>query len=63
MTKFEKQPAVMLQARTPVIGELVLQCADNLITFDEMCQRVRDMGYKTAGLYEMVISLRPSNGR
>lgn len=45
---------VVLQARTPVIGELVQACADGELPFDELCARVGAMGYRTTSLYEMV---------
>jgi hypothetical protein len=45
---------VILVARTPLIGELVEQCALGQISFDELCKRVAAMGYKTTSLYEMV---------
>lgn len=45
---------VTLRARTPTIADLVQQCADKMIGFDELCRRVAAMGYKTTSLYEMV---------
>jgi hypothetical protein len=47
-------PEVVLQARTPDIGEWVQQCADKKLSFDELCRRVAAQGYKTISLYEMV---------
>lgn len=45
---------VTLHARTPTIGQLVQDCADKKIGFDELCRRVAAMGFKTTSLYEMV---------
>ena len=38
------------------VGELVTACAANKLTFDDLCERVAAMGYKTTSLYEMVIA-------
>jgi hypothetical protein len=49
-----EQPEVVMQARTPAIGELVEACAKGELNFDELCRRVAAMGYKTTSLFEMV---------
>ena len=40
----------------PGVGELITLCANNKITFDDLCQQVAAMGYKTTSLYEMVVA-------
>ncbi len=54
-------PEVVLQARTPEIGEWVQQCADGTLPFDELCKRVAARGYKTTSLHEWVTSLERRN--
>ena len=49
-----RTPTVILQARTPQIGDLVLACAEKRIGFDDLCSQVAAMGYRTTSLYEMV---------
>ncbi len=49
---------VTMQARTPTIGQLVQDCADGKLQFNELCQRVAAMGFKTTSLYEMVRSIQ-----
>lgn len=48
------EPQVILQARTPSIGEWVEQCARGDLNFGELCKRVDALGYKTTSLYEAV---------
>lgn len=45
---------VVLIARTEEIGRLVQDCAEGKLEFDELCERVAAVGYRTTSLYEMV---------
>ena len=45
---------ITLKPRNETIGQLVKDCADKKITFDELAHRVSAMGYKTTSLHEMV---------
>ncbi len=45
---------VVMVAREPRISDLIRACAEKRIMFDELCERVEKMGYKTTSLYEMV---------
>ena len=49
-------PKVILVPRSATVGRLVDQCAAKELTFDALCMLVAAMGYKTTGLYEMVIA-------
>lgn len=62
MTNDQTSPAVivLLQARTPEIGELVEACARKEITFDYLCEQVAKRGYKTTSLHEMVTAIEYS---
>jgi hypothetical protein len=48
------EPTLVLQARTPSIGEWVEACARGELGFDVLCQRVAAKGFKTTSLFEMV---------
>ena len=50
---------VVMQARTPAIGDLIDQCAKKQLAFsgpDSLCAKVHAMGYKTDSLYYMVVA-------
>lgn len=47
-----------IKPRTAKIGELVEQCANNEISFTDLCKEVHAMGFKTASLYEMVLACK-----
>ena len=51
---------VVLQAKTPQIGELIELCAAGKLAFsgpDSLCAKVRAMGFRTTNLYEMVCAV------
>ena len=54
MTELE----VKLTPRTDRIAELVEECANNEISFADLCKEVHEMGFKTTSLYEIVRAKR-----
>lgn len=51
------EPKLILQARTPAIAELVMQCAKGELAFagpDSLWEKVTAMGYNGNSLYYMV---------
>jgi hypothetical protein len=49
-------PPVVLVARNDKIAELVAQCAEGTLSFNELCRQVSEMGFRTTSLFEMVIA-------
>jgi hypothetical protein len=49
-----EMPNIIIQARTPQIGELVEACARKTLSFGDLCDQISAMGYRTTSLYEMV---------
>ena len=47
--------AVVIIARNQTIFDLVDQCAKGDLAFDQCCQAIARMGYKTTSVYEMVL--------
>lgn len=45
---------IELKPRNETIGQLVQDCADGKLPFDDLCIKIAAMGYKTTSLYEMV---------
>lgn len=58
-----KEVEVVLQARTPKIGELIEACANKQITFDECCRSIAALGFKTTSVYEMVMAIRQQENK
>ena len=51
---------VEIHARNETIAQLIQNCAERKILFGELCEKIAKMGYKTTGLFEMVVEARKS---
>ena len=53
---------IVFEARTPTLAQLIQDCADGKLPFDELCEKVSAKGYRTTSLFEMVVAYEQAKG-